>query len=72
MSAPATRVGSACRWPGGARQETSGLPACGASAFGRPGGAHIGEMRIGIALDAGTWLVTAWCHSGTSGFSSGK
>jgi hypothetical protein len=33
---------------------------------------HIRLRRIGIDLYAGTWLVTAWCHSGTSGVSSGK
>jgi hypothetical protein len=33
---------------------------------------HIGRSRIGTDLYAGTWLPTAWCHSGTSGLSSGK
>ncbi len=33
---------------------------------------HIACSRIGTDLYAGTWLPTAWCHSGTSGVSSGK
>ena len=41
-------------------------------AHSQGGSRHIGCRRIGTDLYAGTWLPTAWCHSGTSGFNSGK